>query len=133
MALTDLSLLVLYATAIVFAIIELGLSAYAVDVTDDRWIGSDRYAYALFCSLWTLIVAGFLLVFPFLAQRRGNNIQSANSERWMAPLTLALNAVTMIFWLACFAAIADLYAGSVIRDVPAAALAFAVMEWYVKG
>lgn len=132
MGLVDLTLLGLYATALVFSIIELGLSAYIVDVTSNAYYGTNsRYGFALFCSIWTILVAGFLFAFPLLS-RRGNSVQGSHHERWMAPLTLALNALTMLFWLACFAALADLYNGFSPRDVAGAQLAFAVMLWYVK-
>lgn len=50
-------------------------------------------------------------------------------ERWFTPTTIALNAVTMIFWLAGFAADADLYNGFSPRGTAGALLAFAVMLW----
>jgi hypothetical protein len=133
MALTDLAILGLYATALVFAIIELGLSAHLTDITIDETSAHDRFGYTVFCSLWTMLVAGFLLVFPMLSRRGGNSIQSSHQERWMAPLTLALNSLTMIFWLASFAAIADLYNGVRVTGELAAVLAFAVIEWCVNG
>jgi hypothetical protein len=128
MGVADLSLLALLATAILFSIIELGLSAYIVDITDNSFFGTnDRYAFTLFCSIWTILVAGFLLAFPFA--HRNSSIHSAHHEHWLAPLTIALNAVTMIFWLACFAALADLYHGFNPIGVAGAQLAFAVILW----
>ena len=130
MGIIDLSLLGLYATALLFSIIELGISAYIVDVTSRNYYGtSDIYSYTLFCSIWTILVAGFLVAFPIVSRRGGNSIQSANHERWMAPLTIALNALTMIFWLAAFAALADRYNGFSPGGVAGAQLAFAVMLW----
>jgi Membrane-associating domain len=130
MGLLDLSLLALYGAALLFAVIELGLSADIVDVTSYGYYGTnERYSFALFCSVWTILVAGFLLVFPFVSKRGGNTIQSSHQERWMAPLTIALNGLTMIFWLACFAALADLYNGFSATGLAGAQLAFAVMLW----
>jgi Membrane-associating domain len=125
MGLIDLSLFGLYATALLFSVIELGISGYIVDVTSNEFYRTnDRYAFALFCSIWTLLAAGFLVVFPLISRRRDRG-----SERWVSPLTLALNALTMIFWLACFAALADLYHGFNPQGVAGAQLAFAVMLW----
>jgi hypothetical protein len=132
MALTDLAILGLYATALVFAIIELGLSAHLTDITFRGSGANDRFGYTVFCSLWTMLVAGFLLVFPILSRRSGNSIQSSHQERWMAPLTITLNSLSMIFWLASFSAIADLYNGVDVDGELAAVLAFAVIEWYVN-
>lgn len=130
MAFTDLALFGLYATALVFSIIELGLSAYIVDVTSSEFYSTNsRYTFTLFCSVWTIVVTAFLLAFPFLSRRGGNSIQSANHERFMAPLTISLNGLTFIFWLASFAALADLYNGFSPRGVTGAQLAFAVMLW----
>ena len=129
MGLVDLSLFALYLTALLFSVIELGLSGYIVDVTSNSYYSTNsRYAFALFCSIWTLLVAGFLVAFPFLSRRGGNSIQSSHHERWMAPVTITLNALTFIFWLACFSSLADMYFRSP-RGVAGAQLAFAVMLW----
>lgn len=129
MGIVDLAVLALLATAVVFSIIELGLSAHAVDVTSDFYYKTnDRYSYLVFCSVWTLLVTAFLIAFPFVSRRNSSN-QAAHHERWLTPLTLVLNTVTMIFWLAGFAALADLYGDYSPHGEPGALLAFAVMLW----
>lgn len=124
MSLTDLSILVLLATALVWSIIELGLSAWAVDVTPDGNEANDRFSFLVFCSVWTILVTAFLIAFPYLSRR-----SKGDEERWLSPLTIALNAVTMVFWLAGFAADADLYNGYNPRGTAGALLAFAIMLW----
>lgn len=124
MGLTDLSILVLLCTAFVFSIIELGLSAWAVNVTPSGYIANDRFGFLVFCSVWTILVTAFLIAFPYFGTRSRGDV-----ERWFTPTTIALNAVTMIFWLAGFAADADLYNGFSPRGTAGALLAFAVMLW----
>jgi len=126
MGLTDLSILVLLATGLVFSIIELGLSAWAVDVTPDGNEANDRFGFLVFCSVWTIFVTAFLIAFPIYGTASRGDV-----ERWYSPLTIALNAVTMIFWLAGFAADADLYNGYNPRGTAGALLAFAVMLWLI--
>jgi len=122
MGLTDLVLLVLLCTALVFSIIELGLSADAVDLSIGASVAHDRFSFIVFCSVWTLLLASFFIFFPYFSLRR-------DTERLLAPLNIALNAVTMIFWLAGFAAVADLFGGGNPQGVAGALLAFAVMLW----
>ena len=124
MALLDLTILILLGTALVFSIIELGLSAYAVNVTSDFFVeANSRWSYIVFASLWTILVTIFYIVWPFFSRRN-------DRERVMAPLTLALNFITMIFWVAGFGAVADMYHGAP-GGTAGAILAFGVMLWYV--
>lgn len=124
MGLTDLSILALLGTALVFSIIELGLSAWAVDVTPSGSEANGRFGFLVFCSVWTIFVTGFLIAFPYFGTPSRGDV-----ERWYSPLTIALNLGTMIFWLSGFAADADLYNGYNPRGTAGALLAFAVMLW----
>ena len=123
-----LILLALLVTSLVFTIVELGLSAYLVHVTASPYYSNSVYDYLLFCAIWTLLVTAFLLSFPFVGRGK-SSIAKHGSERWLAPVTLALNFVTMIIWLAAFASLADMYNGYNPQGVSGAQLAFAVMLW----
>jgi hypothetical protein len=127
---TKLIITALLGTAFIFSIIELGLSAYIVSLTSTRYYSNSVYNYQLFASIWSLLVTSFFLAWPYLIHSR-SSIAKNNNERWLAPLTLALNFVTMVFWLAAFASLADLYNGYNPQDEAGAQLAFAVMLWYV--
>ena len=124
MGLVDTAIFGLLGLALVWSIIELGLSAYAVDVTWSRSIANDRFGFLVFASLWTMLLTAFYILFPIFSRRSGGA-----EARWFSPLTLALNFVTTIFWLAGFAAVADLYGSA--GGVAGAILAFAVMLWYI--
>lgn len=153
MVVTDLVTLVLLGTAAVFAIIELGLSAYIVSLGSERvytyydpnyaGTGYGGYQYGtrratapaevdflLFCSLWTLLVTPALIIFPIIWRTKAN-VGGRDKHTIFGPLTLALNAVTMIFWLAGFAALANLYGGGNPQGIAGALLAFAVMLWLI--
>lgn len=151
----DLVFLPLLATALVFAIIELGLSAYtdsiatqAVEVEsyDPCYAGCGyggydfngetepgdapgSVKYLVFASVWTMLITPALAILPMLGHRYNKFWidSSGNPAAWVAPLTLALNAVTMIFWLAGFAALANLFGGTAPQGIAGALLAFAVM------
>lgn len=125
MGLVDTAIFALLGVALVWSIIELGLTAYAVDVTWRASVANARFGFLVFASLWTLLVTAFFILFPMFSRRSGGG-----EARWMSPLALALNGVTMIFWLAGFAAVADMYLGAP-SGTAGAILAFAVMLWYV--
>ena len=146
MLVLDVALLVLLGVALVFSIIELGLSADEVSLDSHHYYTyyNNGYGYGygvqtgsppgeisflLFCSLWTMLVTVFLIGFGFFMRRRNNALASNNTNKWLTPLTLALTAVTMIFWLAGFAALAHLYNGADVTGIAAALLAFAVLLW----
>ncbi len=124
----DLPIFVLLITSLIFSIIELGLSAYIVSLTSSRLYSNSVYDYLLFCSIWSLLVTGFLLIWSYLARAR-SPITKNSSENWLAPVTLALNFITMIFWLAAFASLANMYGGYNPQNQAGAQLAFAVMLW----
>lgn len=160
MILIDVSLFILLTVALVFSIIELGLSADAVsqgtehgtyfaDGAGGFYYGLARggpssiASFLLFASLWSCIVSGVLLGLPFVQRRRalsqnasastagGASSSSYARQYWLEILTLTLNAVTMIFWLAGFADLANLddaYGGNP-QGVAGALLAFAVLLW----
>lgn len=131
MPFVDLAILGLLATILVFGVIELGLSAYAVSVTDGNryWRGDapGEYGFLLFASLWTLIVVGVLATLEFFGGRKGG---VSHRYSWLGWATLAVNFVTWVFWLAGFSALAAYYGGNP-RGTAGALLAFAVMLWYV--
>ena len=124
----NLIIFVLLTIAFFFTIIELGLSAYLVSITASRLYSNSTYDYLLFCSIWTLLATGFLLIWGYLARSK-SHIDKNSSERWLAPVTLVLNFITMVFWLAAFASLADMYNGYNPQGSSGAQLAFAVMLW----
>ncbi|RMZ89143.1 hypothetical protein DV736_g3629, partial [Chaetothyriales sp. CBS 134916] len=120
-------------TSFVFTIIELGLSGHIVSVLSKFELSStdsisSTYNYLVFCSVWTLLVTALLLVWPFF-NRSQLPARKDSSEKWLAPLMLALNFVTMVFWLAAFSSLANLYDGLSVRGVAGAQEAFAVLLW----
>ncbi|RVX68816.1 hypothetical protein B0A52_07471 [Exophiala mesophila] len=125
MGLVDTTIFALLGVALVWSIIELGLSAYAVDVTWRSSVANSRFGFLVFASLWTILVTAFFILFPMFSRRSGGG-----EARCMSPLTLVLNAVTMIFWLAGFAAVADMYI-SAPGGTTGAILAFGVMLWLI--
>lgn len=128
----DLALIALLATAFLFSIIELGISAYAVSVTDGRTIRGVRYrgdvpgeyAFLLFASLWTLLAIGVLGALDFLGARRG----VSHPYPWLGWAALGVNFVTWVFWLSGFAALAAYFGGTAVGTA-GALMAFAVMLW----
>jgi hypothetical protein len=130
MPFVDLAILGLLGTILVFSIIELGLSAWAVSVTDGTYYGRrydspGEFGFLLFASLWTLLVVGVLTVLEFLGGRKGG---VSHRFSWLGWATLATNFVTWVFWLAGFSALAAFYGGNP-RGAAGALLAFAVMLW----
>lgn len=147
----DIVTLVLLGTSAVFSIIELGLSAYIVSIGtaqvyeywDPNYAGTgyggyqfgtrkggapDEVNFLLFCSLWTLLLAPALIILPIFWASK-SRIAGKDIHTIFGPLTLALHAITMVFWLAGFAALANLYGGVNPQDIPGALLAFAILLW----
>jgi hypothetical protein len=128
---TDITILVLLIAGLVFSIIEVGLSAYSVSFWDNYYAfyyGSapGYLSFLLFASLWTMLRTGFRLV----RQLRKTQFPVDASGRpvaWVPILTLVINTITMIFWLAGFAAYVSLLHGLTPIGVLGALLAFAVM------
>jgi hypothetical protein len=134
MPVVDLAILGLSGTILLFSLIELGLSAWAVSLTDGTYYGyrvtaPSQFAFLLFASLWTLLVFGALTILNFLMGGRQGGVTHRFS--WLGFVTLGVNFVTCVFWLAGFAALADYYNGGVATGNFAALLAFAVLLWSV--
>ncbi|KAL4991583.1 membrane-associating domain-containing protein [Aspergillus falconensis] len=85
---------ILRAVQAVFAVIVLGLTGHAVNVTDGHWW--DTVNFMLFNGVWTLfIVVPYFILSPMFLP--------AIAHRWVL---VAVDAVTMIFWFAGFIALA---------------------------
>ncbi|KAJ5355584.1 hypothetical protein N7517_010193 [Penicillium concentricum] len=141
--------IVLYAllgTSLVFAIIELGLSAFiaaAYSGTQEiaTWSAYSGYSYGqvnvkppailvflVFSSVWTILVTVAALVLPWYYTRKG--FVSAKLNTVLAAAFVAIYFVTMVFWLACFADLASLLGGGTSTNpYYNAVLAFGVLLW----
>ncbi|KPI43175.1 uncharacterized protein AB675_6857 [Cyphellophora attinorum] len=121
----DLALIPLYGLALLFSIIELGISAYAVSLWDDNRFTRNHtpseYSFLLFASIWTILALVVVGLLDFLRHGRYS---------WLGWAVLGLNFVTWIFWLSGFAALAAFFGGTA-TGTAGALLAFAVMLWYV--
>ncbi|KAG9228296.1 membrane-associating domain-containing protein [Amylocarpus encephaloides] len=108
----------------IFAIIELGLTAYVVNRWAHGWWSPSQANFLLFCSIWTLLVLIYLILAPLKFPRFAH--KSA---------ILGIEAVTMIFWFAGFIAFAvllsDIGCGSGWWGcrVNQAAAVFGAFEW----
>jgi hypothetical protein len=140
-----IALYVLLGTALLFAIVELGLSAYVVS----GYSGSfEEYtcngfscgyqtvkvstpgilAFLVFVSLWTMIVSVAAAVLPWFYARKGNVTSKLNMILGIS--TIVVYFITSVFWLACFADIVTIFgAGNVYSDYLNAVVAFAVLLW----
>lgn len=151
MIVLDIITLVLLGTSGVFSIIELGLSAYVVSIGsvqayeywDPNYDGTGYGGYQfgirkgaapgevdflLFCSLWTLLLASALIILSIVWASK-SRIAGKDIHSVFGPLTLALNAITMVMWLAGFAALANLYGGVNPQGILGALLAFPILLW----
>lgn len=144
MVILHIALYALLATSLVFAIIELGLSAYVAS----EWSGTvatgyDFYygytyghvsapaivSFLVFCSVWTILITVAAFVLSFVYTRKG---ATGKLSTILGIAFAVVYAITMVFWLASFADIAsklDGYDG--FSDYLNAVLAFAVLLWYV--
>ncbi|KAL2263819.1 hypothetical protein VTK26DRAFT_4986 [Humicola hyalothermophila] len=117
---------IVHAVAAVFAVIELGLTAYIVSPWG-RWGPPSSMSFMLFNSIWTLLVLAYIGLTPLYYTRMFHRIAS-----------LALVWITMIFWFAGSIALAaywgsprcggDTFCGSV-----EAAIAFGFFLWALFG
>jgi hypothetical protein len=141
----DLISTVLLGTSAVFSLIELGLSGAIISggipghrlhysyslgyiEVDSSSKADSQINMLLFCSLWTLLVSSALIIFPIIwAQKR--ELAGRNIGTIFGPLTLGLNAITMIFWLSGFAALANDFRRGNLWGIQAALLAFAILIW----
>ncbi len=119
---------IVHIVAIVFTIIELGLIAYVISLYDAPVGGRspDPANFMLFNSLWTLLVIAYVGIAPLYLTRIFHRLAS-----------LALEAVTLIFWFAGSIALA-VYVGGPINCGRStwcgsieAAVAFGFFLWYV--
>ncbi|KAJ5951610.1 uncharacterized protein N7479_010023 [Penicillium vulpinum] len=141
--------IVLYAllgTSLVFAIIELGLSAFIVAAYSGAheittWNAYSGYSYGqvnldppailvflVFSSVWTIFVTVAALVLPWYYTRKGSVTAKLNTV--LSATFVAVYFVTMVFWLACFADLASLLGGGTsVNPYYNAVLAFGVLLW----
>ncbi|TPX07228.1 uncharacterized protein E0L32_010822 [Thyridium curvatum] len=83
---------IIHVVAAVFAVIELGLTAYLVSTYATPWGGTrspDVLNFMLFNAIWSLLVLAYVGVTPLYYTRVFHRLAS-----------LALEAVTMLFWFA---------------------------------
>lgn len=119
---------ILHIVAIVFCIIELGLTAYGVSLFTTPWgnWSPDRLNFMLFNSIWSLLVLAYLGATPLFMPRLFHRM-----------VALGALAVTVIFWFAGSIALAVFlgvpYACSASAPCGSiqAAVAFGFFLWYV--
>lgn len=110
-------LVILRSVAFVIAIIELGLTAYA-----SQWSHDDYYEspygdwgvnhsspasvnFLIFSSVWSLLALIYIIYVHVIANRHGS------AHKYDSYAVLGLDAMTAIFWLAGFIALAKLVGG----------------------
>ncbi|KAJ5109590.1 hypothetical protein N7532_002235 [Penicillium argentinense] len=138
----------LLGTGLVFAIVELGLSAYVTTF----WGGKSRsysydpyegytyktvnasvpgiLAFLLFTAIWTILFTVAAAVLPWHYGRKGLVTKKLNTILGIGFLVVYF--VTSVFWLACFADLASLINGAAYTsDYYNALIAFAVLNWLI--
>jgi hypothetical protein len=117
---------------VLFSIIVLGLTAYLVDAYNGpygyNW-SPHSVNFMLFCSIWTLLAAAFLLLVPTRFPQFAHKFAIA-----------AVEFITMIFWFAAFIAVAvrwnnsywGWYGHDTFYSVGVAAIVFSAFLWYVS-
>lgn len=102
---------IIHAVLAVFLIIELGLTAYCVDITTHHWWSHTpaSWAFMLFNTIWSILVLIYIAVVSTFFARGFNSL-----------VALVLEGITTIFWFAGSIAMAT----TVVNDTPAAAVAF---------
>lgn len=141
----SLLLISLLSTGLVFSLVELGLVAYAVhfytqsetfayycgylETCDETVHGHspDIVSFLLFCAVWSALVTAVAIWLPLRFHQR----DAHNHNSWLAPGLIVVYFATWIFWLAGFADLANIL-GTEAKGIPAAILAFAVLNWYVS-
>jgi len=87
--------------AVVFSIIELGLLGYLVSAYDHPWAETpSQESFMLFNSIWSLLILAYVGLSPLYYTRIFHRLVS-----------LALEAITMIFWFAGSIALAVFIGG----------------------
>ncbi|KAL9047419.1 MAG: hypothetical protein Q9214_000010 [Letrouitia sp. 1 TL-2023] len=122
----------LRAVQFLFAVITLGLTGYVNSwfTSDSRnyWIDNDapsQINFLIFSSVWTMLVTPYLALAPRFFPKITHKF-----------VTLAVDAVTCIFWFAGFIALAayrgdlGICTGRVCDSITASAV-FGAFEWYV--
>ncbi|CAP96288.1 Pc21g13910 [Penicillium rubens Wisconsin 54-1255] len=141
-------LCVLLGTSLVFAIVELGLSAFVAAAYSGTqrvttWSAYSGYSYRqvdvdppailvflVFSSVWTILVTVAALVLPWYYNRKG--FVTAKLNTVLAAIFVAAYFVTMVFSLACFADLATLLGGATsVNPYYNAVLAFGVLLWLI--
>jgi len=120
--------------AVVFSLVELGLTAYVVSLYDGTynygyyWAGNnspDRVNFMLFNSIWSLLVLAYIGLTPLYFTSIFHRLAA-----------LALEAITMIFWfagsiaLAVFVGVPRCY-GNTWCGTLQAAVAFGFFLWAI--
>ncbi|KAJ5895671.1 hypothetical protein N7495_007362 [Penicillium taxi] len=141
-----IALYTVLSTALAFAAVELGLCAF-IAWAYSGYIEEDYYSYALgeyvtdtvkvhppaiidfmlFAGSWTIIVSAVALLLPWFYARRG--AVSAKLNRTVGIILAVVYFVTMVFWLAAFADLANVTLGYYVNAYFDAMLAFAVLLW----
>lgn len=140
-----IALYVLLGTALAFAIIELGLSAYIVSGFDGtrrafrcnglscgyynvKYSTPGILAFLIFTAVWTMLISVAAALLPWFFARRGT--VTAKLNMILGIVTIVVYFITSVFWLACFADIVNMYGtGSGTSDYLNAVIAFAVLLW----
>jgi hypothetical protein len=121
----SIDIVALLATALVFSVIELALSAYMLILFSAYSYSLNSmvttFSFLVFASIWTLLTTAFDIVLPLL------RAHSAPERPATAIITLLVNAMTMIFWLAVFVALEKTVGGLASVDLMGAITAFAIL------
>ncbi|KAH7018488.1 marvel domain-containing protein [Microdochium trichocladiopsis] len=118
-------LTIVHAVAFVFAIIELGLTAYAAQWFFFGW-AAPTVNFMVFNSVWSILVLIYVGVIPLVASRIFHKLVS-----------FGLNALTALFWFAGSIALAVRYGPSVscngnnVCGSTKAAIAFGFFLWAI--
>jgi len=117
---------ILHIVAGVLAIIELGLTAYLASVAQTPWgnFSPSQVNFMIFNSVWSLLVLAYVGLTPLYATRLFHKLAS-----------LALEALTMLFWFAGSIALAVLVGPGCGRGSwcgsAQAAIAFGFFLWII--
>lgn len=141
-----IALYVLLGSALLFAIIELGLTGFIISqyggsrrelscdsYTDCSYVNVKNsvpgiFGFVIFTAVWTMLVTVAAAVLPWFYARKGGVTTKFNMI--LGIVTIVVYFVTCIFWLASFADIVSEYnSGFGYGDYLNAVIAFAVLLW----
>jgi hypothetical protein len=108
---------IIHAVLAVFLIVELGLTAYCVDLWNGHIWGHGTpasWAFMLFNTIWSILVLIYIALTPRFFARAFHGL-----------VALVLEGLTVIFWFAGSIAMAVTVGGG----APAAAVAFGFLIW----